>query len=785
MPVTVYVAGGTAGGAPFDGTLVVTYDQDSTQSTQIVRQVAGTPGKVTPVQVMVNVPVSCARMAFVLRDRSGRPVARATFARYPNRDEQPLPDSFRGNEQVAPVVVGIGPETGAASSVRAICDRRTGASAVAPGAVEATLVIPQDMPLTWAGYDGVLLVAVDGDGVLGADPRAMAALREWVSGGGRLVVLASAAGEGWRRWLPPCLAGEITLAEPATGPMPNELDTALGRTLPIAETDREGALRRLEERGDWRRAPSSAPAVPAPIAGAPAAAGEEGIDPGLASYAPADGEPVVGGPLKPVPAESIVQRRIGLSRAAIAAGWSLRWKHEDGSALLAEGAVGFGWVTIVGLDPRRATVMASDAGARPVWADALTNLLADWQEANAPGASPGQGIVWQEGQEFGSLAVKGFTAWSSRMAALDRVAAAVGETGHGLFPLIAASMLLLAALIGPVDAMVLRRLRLRHRSWATALGWIGLATLAAYIAPTLGRGGRTTVSRVAVVDCIAPADSSVPALAWRTGVTGIFAGQSMQRQLEGMAAGSWWRPVAATHEFYWAQEAGTLSQSTRHVQSTPDLSTLAAAVGADDPWGGLGLGPGAGGNVPGPMWLRLWTLRLFIDQGRIAPAVRASIGAEPGALDEIGLVSISDLPAGSAVIDGAIRTSKGWTALRAVSSGGNGAPRAGGPIVLQPEPGPATSSIAERWTPRTIARNWVGGAAAPEDPGQFLALPGTERRSAAMDRLIGTGRWAAIYLEVKDMSPDVRLSDSPDAGMEQTTIYRLLAPLPQTERGPE
>jgi hypothetical protein len=54
-----------------------------------------------------------------------------------------------------------------------------------------------------------------------------------------------------------------------------------------------------------------------------------------------------------------------------------------------------------------------------------------------------------------------------------------------------------------------------------------------------------------------------------------------------------------------------------------------------------------------------------------------------------------------------------------------------------------------------------------------------------MDRLIGTGRWAAIYLEVKDMSPDVRLSDSPDAGMEQTTIYRLLAPLPQTERGPE
>ncbi len=62
---------------------------------------------------------------------------------------------------------------------------------------------------------------------------------------------------------------------------------------------------------------------------------------------------------------------------------------------------------------------------------------------------------------------------------------------------------LLAVCMGPVDRFILKRRKLLHRSWASALGWIGLASVLGIFAPMLVTSGMPQAGVVEITD-IAP-----------------------------------------------------------------------------------------------------------------------------------------------------------------------------------------------------------------------------------------------------------------------------------------
>ncbi len=774
-PITVSL---TCGPLPFDGLLAVEYQQDSTQTAQIIRPVAGTPNKTVSVQMMVSVPPSCRRIEVSLFDRSrglgSRPVQRLVFAQNPDRDELPLPTMTTRGGRAGPVVVGVGSASGPAAAVSMLSDFTTGESAVPNTTVHAALVSAAHLPLVWAGYDGVLFLAAEADASLSTDPRALAAVREWVSAGGRLVIFVTTVSSEWCQWLPPQDSADgrprlpVQIDPPTEGPAPDGLAEALRAQIERIGTARDKALAAMPETAlpdhGGRPVPpspseSEAPAAARPALDTPAAAPNPG----------------------PEPAASLAYRPIRLTEFGAAGGWSVRWpvSGAGGAGVLAEGPVGFGWVTVVGFDPRRAATMVSAAATRAAWTGILENALADWRVASVP--PDAKNYYAANTPESGSLSLAPTIGQAARSAVLDRLSD-VPAAGSEVFPLIVAAMVVLALLIGPVDAIMLRRLRLRHRSWATALGWIALASLATYGAPGLSRSSVTHVGRVSAIDAIAPrpgpqGQDDPPPLAWRSSLSGVFAGRTARVEFTGATAGAWWRGVSALSsvDYYGRQNRSHMHAAGRATQLLPDLGALAVGD-RPDPWGGFGVGsPGAGGNHLAPAYLRLWTFRTFQDQARVNPPLGAAV--EPVSADgEDGWrVHLFNVPDGAIIANAMLRLGSDWYSLEFPKEPGAAGRRVG---VAGKRRGDAAEFLATApENPELIYGRWGVQAQTLFKPGLALGLPGADRRAMAIRRMAESGRWAAVYLQLDDMPPDVRADGAGDAVYKHTVVCRLLVPL--------
>jgi len=102
-------------------------------------------------------------------------------------------------------------------------------------------------------------------------------------------------------------------------------------------------------------------------------------------------------------------------------------------------------------------------------------------------------------------------------------------------------LVLLAILLGPVDYGVLKRLDKLPLTWVTSLGWIVLFTVGAYYGVQALRAGDMQLRTVSLVDAV---QDQGPA--WTTRVCGLFAPKSDEYQFNQLAPGQWFSGVAAS-----------------------------------------------------------------------------------------------------------------------------------------------------------------------------------------------------------------------------------------------
>ncbi len=113
---------------------------------------------------------------------------------------------------------------------------------------------------------------------------------------------------------------------------------------------------------------------------------------------------------------------------------------------------------------------------------------------------------------------------------------------------------LLAALLGPVDYIILKRRGRLPLTWLTCTGWIVMFSVGAYYGVQHLRSGKMQFRAVSVHDGIQDSD-----FAWSTTYSGLFAPSSDDYDLTGLGEGQWWSAAAPveTHLYGYRQQSGT------------------------------------------------------------------------------------------------------------------------------------------------------------------------------------------------------------------------------------
>lgn len=785
-PVTLTL---TCGSRPFSGLISVDFFQDGKPGGLIRRPVSCTPGKATTIPVMLNPGRGCRRIGVTLMDQSGRQVQRDVFDMYPNFGSAqsampPLTDTSSA------VVLGVGEPTGAARSIVQAVSQTRGTSAFASMSIQPVGVDVSRLPTAWTGYDSLLLLAVDSESLAQADPRAVAAIREWVSGGGRLVLFVDQPGTAWREWAGGAAApgtdaeSFFEVGDPAVGPLPAALADEVREPLKQLAPDRAKALGLLDLEADTD-------------ADAPGAVGPAG---GALVTEDALPEPPTSrerrAPTRATPPEllpAVPRRLIGLTHAGARAGWKVRWAGSVPPAqatagqergILAEGPYGFGWIVVVGANPNQLTATSSPDAICAMWTRLTDQALLDWK-SRPPTSSPSNPFVVQPDP---SLAGGGADVGQAKSNAMERLAQ-VPIIGDGVFYALAAALFVLALFLGPIDSLVLRRLRARHWSWATSLMWIALASVAALYIPNLLRNGPTQVNRVSVIDVLASARvggvGPAAPLAWRTSYTGVYASNTARREFAQDSPGAWWRSVSA--ETFMSYNRGGREQRSAAVTAAVQLLPDFDALDASDRWAGMNLRPGrADGNRLTPAVYKIWTFRTFMDQARAKPPIDAALTPGPGASAGEWALRLSGIPASARVQSAAVKIRGSWHTVEFPpdSPGAQGPENSSRIGAVRRAAG--TNELEQTWfsdgasqvsKPVYYGYSGVRGAAeALKHPGQLLSLPGPDRRGMVIDRCFGdaatSSEWAVAYLQLSGMPSDIAFGD--DTRYAHDVVLRIL-----------
>lgn len=711
-PITVWIS---PGDRALGGVIVTEFDQDSTQSARIVTPFAAAPNAQTPVQVVAAIPPNTGRVVFTLYDERGRRIERLEYSDVPGSNAALMPPTVDRQEGL---LVAVG-RTSLPEAVRSWTDvTRAGSvsewrSQVTAGTFTGPItgsdlerawrradcgaIQPGAMPLSWVAYDGVVVLVVEADAAMQAEPRAVEAVRSWVEGGGRLLIVADAPGPAWRTWLPDGVTGDVvTLGEIVGAPLPEECARAM----------------RLEGDRD-------------------------------ADVLPGEGETAEPLPPMPAPAGRVTIRPMTLAPEGARCGWQTRWDTPAGAAL-AEGPVGLGWVTVITLEPRTVGSVVSSRASGAVWRSALVGGASVWLESSVRDARVMYAMGgWGESE-------------SATVGILSRLSG-LPVLGDAIFLAIAGCMLGLAVLVGPVDALVLKRLRARQRSWLTALAWIGVASAGAYAAPVLMRSGPSQVTRLTGIDRLVTASDRAPdPTAWQTGLTGIFSAQAGQATFQDPNQSAWWRGVSAVFDYM---------PSQRRISGV--VATTQDAAG-----GTLGA---TRGNPLERVSMGLWTFRTFMDWTRIETALTARVNRD----GDDWAVTVSEVPEGAVIANGCLRVGDRWITL---DSDGRGA-------ADRPDARAWRVPAADRWTDkaprpwqRAGMREWYAQDERFTRPGMAASLPGTHERSRSIDQRVATGRWAVVYLHADLWPSDVTIDWVSRAS--RTTVIRLIVPLDEADRVP-
>ncbi len=401
------------------------------------------------------------------------------------------------------------------------------------------------------------------------------------------------------------------------------------------------------------------------------------------------------------------------------------WKLVDGSnGLAAEGPVGLGWLMVLGFDPDELADAGLVTSTELAWHGTLAAMIDDELQRGLSVL----GNDW-DNQSLGTIASSSAMNWVMRSPAV----------GLGAFIAIFAMMVGLALAMGPINRLVLKRLRALHRWWLASLAWIALATIGAWILPPRVRSGPTSVNSVRVVDVWQSAQGGRHA--WQSSMDGIFMNTSATIGLDDIDEGSWLSP---TVDHSWQQRGGS---------------------------GSLTMAPAGSVMKPGPTTARMWTVRTFQQHGATTPPIRAhmrlnggryTLRLEGDATDDFELA--------------AVHTSGQWLHLLPGAS-----PRMTGTTAEFVATRQDLTTLAPRYLnlDRVIENRWEYmysdyGAREPHT-GLALHLDGADTRGRAFDALGNTDQWAVVYLKWSDQTPLI----GSDVGETFSTIWisRMAVPI--------
>lgn len=427
-------------------------------------------------------------------------------------------------------------------------------------------------------------------------------------------------------------------------------------------------------------------------------------------------------------------RALTITKAAQDLGWSTHWVA-DKSSYFASGPVGLGLVVVLGIDPAELP-----SHVRPLaWKQALIPVTSDHAASRSiTEQGPGRQWMWLNAPTL------------STNAAIACVAS-IPNLGVSVPLAIGAALLLLALLVGPLDAILLRRRR-PHLWWATALGWIALATVAAFIGPRIVRTDPSRVDRLTCIDAIA--NSTTPAYA--TTITGLYAASNATAKPTTIDDNAWFHGVAYANPYFnpWGQnnrdtrpQAALVTTATQSKtgRRTITLPALSAAI-----WTFRAIADSTTTTAPlATLELQGDRLRLTLPEfSRSSQITRAYLRLPGGERFEYDVTN----PRGSS-----------WNS-----------------VLLAPIP----SSF--RYPPEFIAdANDIAHLSSQMhanvyDPFTAMAcashLPGPDRRGGAFARLLATGRYAIAIVLVEPVPADLVLDWGGDAS--QRIVYRLLVELP-------
>ncbi|MCK6475491.1 MAG: hypothetical protein L6Q35_01520 [Phycisphaerales bacterium] len=746
-PITVWIADG---GKPFSGALVVTLTQDATQQGRIIVPAAATPGQVIPIDLAAAIPHEFRVAELALVDQSGAIVdsVRAVTT-FPGRDEIPL--EYSANSHGEPIVaIGQPSITRTTLATRLpppasppLWDIAASPPQTSPPASETWLklrvaaIAPDRAPRASIAYDGVSAVVVQASALGRMEARSREALTTWLLTGGRVVLVVDDPGGAWRTLLPAHPDYNlVNVGDTVAVATPERLATSL-----LAD-QRELATHARRLQDSVNSNPSFVVETEAEVE--PDAPGEDKAAAGQPSLGDRaeESEPAI---IDAAP--SFNARTISLTAAAVSAGWSLDLLVGDAAAatsgLSATGPVGLGRLTILGVDPERTTsVMSRDANTA-----AWFGIMRDVARAAADRHS--QIDYWVRSGDTVEEA-RAIQAGLNDLA-LDRNPSLL------VFVPVMGCAFLLAALVGPVDFVLLKRLNARQRSWATALGWCVLLSAVASWLPSMLRTAPTTVDRIELVDVRLPLAEGSPPIAATTGLTSVFGGKAGDVPLEGFPAGAFVRGVSAM--------AGTTARPT-----LPPLTMLQATRQSQDDQ--------ALTTAPDQAWVGQWTMRAMLDQSRIDTAIggRAERTGDGGY--RIHVWGLPQSSVAGAWMDAGASTFA--VAPGASSIGPDGRLTLDFPgASASTRPDPPVFNQFEDWS----------GEHARLKLRALDHLPGASGRSRTLIDLLATGRWAVVRIAMETSLTPVTSPVYPDSRCRFTYLRICLpveaAPADQPPPAPE
>ena len=286
------------------------------------------------------------------------------------------------------------------------------------------------------------------------------------------------------------------------------------------------------------------------------------------------------------------------------------WWCDDPAGVFACGMKGFGYVGVLGFSPG---IIARQDGANVagVWAHYLNRLAPPDRRLDV--VSPDNHLPVSNPEPHHDWRYRPSDRYVNQI--LNRLLSIPQLEPLGVWP-VAIVLGVLAVWVGPLEYLVLKRLRRRHWTWVTAPIWIVAATAAAYYGVEALRGGRMQVRAVSVADYVAGEPAGC-----RTTYAGIFAPRSDAYRLTGLRSDQWWSAISPTDETnlwrYRSQQVAT--RQLDYVQH-------------------------AGGNLPGKVPIKIWSMQCLLVESPQADAPLTARATRAGDKLEIRIRNVSAAP---------------------------------------------------------------------------------------------------------------------------------------------